>query len=122
MRILNFSFPGIGKCLRKTLFKTGDASSCDNYRPISILPTLSKIIEKHVHDELMSHLNNFDLFHKTQSGFRKKYSTESALVYMRETWLSAINEGKMVGALLVDFKKAFDHVDHDILIKKNLDI
>jgi hypothetical protein len=117
--ILQSSFPNLWKSAKvKPLFKSGDKDSINNYRPISILPTVSKIIEKHVHDAFMCHINNFNLFHNTQSGFRKQHSTETALAYLRETWLRAINEGKVIGALLVDFKKAFDLVDHNILIKK----
>ena len=119
MSILQASFPNTWKTAKvKPLFKKGDETLVDNYRPISILPTLSKLIEKHVHDAMISHLNNFNLLHNTQSGFRRNHSTESALLHLRENWLNAVNDGKMVGTLLVDFKKAFDLVDHDVLMKK----
>ena len=52
------------------------------------------------------------------SGFRPKHSTESALILMIDFWLKAINEGKIIGCVLVDFRKAFDLVDHHILLKK----
>ena len=58
------------------IFKTGDKDSVNNYRPISILPTLSKIIEKWIATKLMSYLNKYQLLHKKQSGFRKNHSTE----------------------------------------------
>ena len=86
--------------------------------PISILPTLSKIIEK-IH--LMSYLNKYQLLHKNQSGLRKNHSTESALILMTDTWLKAINEGKLVGCAMIDFRKAFALVDHKLLHNK-LDI
>ncbi|MCU7801059.1 MAG: hypothetical protein KZQ70_13205, partial [gamma proteobacterium symbiont of Lucinoma myriamae] len=90
------------------VFKKGSCDDANNYRPISILPTLSKILEKHVHDSLMQHLNANELLHKTQSGFRPKHSCETALVGMVDYWLDALDNGKLVGVLLVDFKKAFD--------------
>ena len=102
----------------KPLFKSGTKSDVNNYRPISILPTISKLIEKWVNNQFLEYLNTFDLLHKSQSGFRPKYSTESALVQMVDSWLEAINSGKLIGCVLVDFRKAFDLVDHKILLKK----
>ena len=93
-------------------------SDVNNYRPISILPVLSKILEKHVHDSLMEFLNSHELLHKTQSGFRPKYSCEPALTYMIDSWLKAINDDDIAGVVMVDFKKAFDLVDHNLLINK----
>ena len=63
-------------------------------------------------------LDNFNLLHKSQSGFRPRHSTESALILMIDSWLKAINEGKIVGCVLIDFRKAFDLVDHKILPNK----
>ena len=82
------------------------------------MPTLSKLIEKWVERQFSQYLNDFNLLHKSQSGFRPKHSTESALIRMTDSWLKAINEGNMVGCVLVDFRKAFDLVDHKILLKK----
>ena len=79
---------------------------------------LSKILEKHIHDSLMEFLNCFNLLHTTQSGFRPGHSCETALVGMIDRWLRAINEDSMVGVVMVDFKKAFDLVDHNLLLKK----
>ena len=100
------------------IFKTGDKDNVNNYRPISILPTLSKIIEKWTASKLMSYLDKYKLLHKNQSGFRKNHSTESALILMTDTWLKAINEGKLVGCAMIDFRKAFDLVDHNLLLNK----
>ena len=100
------------------LHKGGAKNELNNYRPISILPTLSKLLEKFIQTHLMSYLNFFSIIHPTQSGFRPGHSTESALILMTEKWLKAINEGKMVGAVMVDFRKAFDLVDHKLLLEK----
>ena len=100
------------------LYKGGAKDDINNYRPISILPTLSKLIEKVIQKHLMAYLNSFDVLHKYQSGFRSGHSTETALILMTEGWLKAINEGKFVGTIMVDFRKAFDLVDHDLLLKK----
>ena len=57
-------------------------------------------------------------FIKTKSGFRKNYSTESALIFITDTWLKAINERKLVGCAMIDYRKAFDLVDHELLLRK----
>ena len=90
----------------------------NNYRPISILPTLSKVIEKWIEIKLMSYLDDYSLLHKNQSGFRKGHSTESALICMTDSWLKTINEGKLVGCAIIDFWKALDLVDHQLVLKK----
>ena len=100
------------------LFKRGAKYDINNYRPISILPTLSKRIEKFMQKHLMNYLNTFDVLHKFQSGFRSGHSTETALTLMTERWLKAINDGNIVGTIMIDFRKAFDLVDHELLIHK----
>ena len=79
---------------------------------------LSKPLEKHVHNHLLNHLERNKLLSPTQSGFRPKHSCQTALTKMCENWLSAINNSEMVGAVFLDFKKAFDTVNHSILINK----
>ena len=66
----------------------------------------------------MDFLTSYNLLHKTQSGFRPAHSCETALLNMINKWLDAINNGSTVGAVMIDFKKAFDLVDHNILLKK----
>ena len=73
---------------------------------ISILSTLSKIIEKWTHVKLMSYLNQHQLLTQKQSGFRSGHSTETALTHMTDNWLHAINDGNIVGCIFVDFRKA----------------
>ena len=102
----------------KPLFKSGAKDDKNNYRPISILPTVSKLIEKWVENKLSEYSNEYDLLHQSQSGFRSNHSTESAIVRMIDSWLKAVNDGKLTGCVMVDFRKAFDLVDHKILLNK----
>ncbi|MES9881480.1 MAG: reverse transcriptase family protein, partial [Sedimenticola sp.] len=113
------TFPDVWKNAKVSpLLKSGAKDEVNNYRPISILPTLSKLIEKFVNVHLTAFLTQHNLLHKSQSGFRCNHSTESALLLMIEQWLSAINNGDCVGCVMVDFRKAFDMVDHEILLQK----
>ena len=100
------------------IHKGGENSNPSNYRPISILPTISKIIEKHVNKHLMAFLSKYKLLHENQSGFRPKHSCQTALVKLIDDWMECIDKGDMVGALFIDFRKAFDLVDHKILLHK----
>ena len=100
------------------VYKGGTKSDPSNYRPISILPTVSKIFEKHINTHLMGFLNKYKLLHESQSGFRHKHSCQTALVKLIDSWTECIDRGDMIGALFLDFRKAFDLVDHSILVKK----
>lgn len=100
------------------IHKGGDKNDPSNYRPISILPTISKIFEKHVNQHLMGYLNKHKLIHESQSGFRRKHSCQTALVKLVDQWLSCIDKGDLIGTLFIDFRKAFDLVDHCLLINK----
>ena len=100
------------------LHKNGPCDDVNNYRPISVLPVLSKILERHVHISLMNYLNEHNLLHPTQSGLRSAHSCETALVNMIDRWLHSLDNGQLIGVVLVDFKKAFDLVDHKILLEK----
>jgi hypothetical protein len=95
-----------------------DSSKLENYRPISLLSVLSKPFEKHIYKATLQHLTQNDLIIDSQSGFRQKHSCHSALTKIIDNWHLNINNGKMCGAVFVDFKKAFDMIDHDILILK----
>ena len=99
-------------------FKSGSTQNCDNYRPISILCSLSKIIETHVHDSFMDFLNNFNLLCHCQSGFRISHSCVTCLAKLTNDWFIAMNKGQLTGSVTVDFRKAFDMTSHSILLKK----
>ena len=100
------------------LHKNGPKDDTNNYRPISVLPVVSKLLEKHVHDSLMMYLSSNSLLHSTQSGFRPNHSCETSLLQMINRWLNAINSSQMIGMVMIDFRKAFDLVDHTLLLKK----
>ena len=98
--------------------KSKDISELNNFRPISLLSVLSKPFERHIHKNLMEYLEKHSLFYTFQSGFRPHHSCQSALTHQCDTWLSAVNQHKLTGAVFLDLKKAFDLVNHEILAKK----
>ena len=100
------------------IFKSENRQKCENYRPISILPIISKIFEKEVFDQLYEHLSQNLLLSKYQSGFRPKHSTMSALIQMCDHWLENMDNGMLNGVVFLDIRKAFDSIDHSILLKK----
>ena len=100
------------------IYKTGNREDPNNYRPISILPSISKIFERHIASQLLNFFKTTDILHKTQSGFRQNHSCQTALIHMINTWLNDIDSGKYVGAVFLDLRKAFDLVDHEILLHK----
>ena len=87
-----------------------------NYRPVSLLPCVSKIYERLIASQLTDFLN--PIFSKYLCGFRKNYSTESALLNMIRNWQNAISKSSKVGAILMDLSKAFDCLPHDLLVAK----
>ena len=112
-------FPTAWKMARVScIFKKGSKRDCSNYRPISLLSIPSKVVENFICHHVNTHLENFNLLNEHQWGFRKARSTEDLLLYLTETWQAALDQKKVVGILLIDFKKAFDTVSHPILLKK----
>lgn len=100
------------------LFKKGDRNNMSNYRPVSILPVLSKALEKLILKRLTNFERKFQLLHDSQYGFRKGFSTEYALMAQKEYIYQQFEQGNVVLGLFVDFTKAFDHINHKLLIEK----
>ncbi len=100
------------------LYKKGDRSQEGNYRPVSILPIVSKVFERLVHDQLYQYLCNNSLIYEFQSGFRPMFSTDTALTYLGDKIRFNMDKGLFTGVVLLDLQKAFDTVDHSILISK----
>ena len=119
LSITSSQFPDLWKKSVVTpIFKSGDKNQVSNYRPISILPALSKVLEKVVTEQLVEHLESNQLLHPEQFGFRHKHSTESANCYFVDTVKRHLDEGNVVGAVFLDLKKAFDTVCHNTLLSK----
>ena len=100
------------------LFKDGAQDCRDNFRPISVLSILSKVCEKHVAASFMDYLVKTGLLYELQSAFRAGHSTESALISLTDQILFNLDEDKLSGMVFVDFRKAFDVVDHQLLLTK----
>ena len=97
------------------IYKSGNRHNRENYRPISILPVISKILERCVFNQLYNFLNENSLLSKHQFGFRPKNSTLTALIEMCHEFYQNLDDGKLNGAVFLDIRKAFDSVDHKIL-------
>ena len=101
------------------LFKgEGDRSSVSNYRPISLLPTLSKIFERIICESLTEHLEKNHLLFDYQFGFRKKRNTTLAILDFVNKITDAIDNGNTAAGIFLDLSKAFDSVNHNILLDK----
>ena len=94
--------------------KSGSHREIENYRPISVIPAVSKVIEKIVHRQISEYIEENDC----QFGFRKKHSTELAASLFIDTIKSKTNEGKIVGTVFIDLSKAFDTISHAKLLQK----
>ena len=113
------TFPTACKIAKlKLLYKKGSKTEPKNYRPISLLPLISKIFEKIVHDQTQNFINENEFFYHYQSGFRKNYSTNSCLSYLQDKILKGFDSNLLTGMILIDLQKAFDTIDHKILLDK----
>ena len=100
------------------VFKSGNKESMNNYRPISLLSCFSKIIEKIVGSRLTAFLDTNNLISKAQYGFRKKHSTIHPLIHFIDHVSTALDKKEHTLAIFCDLRKAFDTVNHQILISK----
>ena len=100
------------------IYKAGDPMAISNYRPVSILPIFSKLLERLMYNRLISFIDNNKLLYKYQFGFREGHGTNMALITLMDKIYSAIDKEELVVGVFLDFKKAFDTVNHDILQSK----
>ena len=102
----------------KPLYKKGTKTNPKNFRPISLLPIVSKIIEKGMHNQTMEYLMHNNILYKCQSCFLNKHSTDTSLSYLTDKILTDVDSGLLTRMILIDLQKAFDTINHAILLKK----
>ena len=112
-------FPSLMKLAKVIpIFKAGSKLDVNNYRPISLLPILSKLLEKLMHKRLYSFLDINDVIYSSQFGFQKNKSTLHSLIEIVEQIRQSMDNGNYGCGIFLDLKKAFDTVNHDILLQK----
>ena len=112
-------FPDALKVAKVTpIYKKGRKDLAGNYRPISVLPILGKIFEKIINNRVIDYLEANNILFQHQYGFRKKHSTKLSLINLTNTLLKYIDEGRTTVGIFIDFQKAFDTINHSILLKK----
>ena len=113
------AFPTKWKVAKVTpLHKDGPRNDRNNYRPISVLSVFSKILEKHVARSFINFLRDNKLLYKYQSAFRGNHSTETALIRLTDQILFNMDNDEITALVFLDFRKAFDVINHDLLLKK----
>jgi hypothetical protein len=124
MHIINLSLiQGIFPCELKLanlipIFKSGDSEIAGNYRPVSLLTTFSKIFERIFYNRLIKFFQKYKILYDMQFGFRVKRSTEMAITMLLDKIINALEKGRFVIGIFLDFSKAFDTVNHKILLSK----
>ena len=117
--LINGIFPDKLKIAKVVpIFKKGDCALTNNYRPISLLPAISKVIEKIIYNQLSLYFESNKLFFDSQYGFRPNHSTEQATLELTDRIISAMDNNDVPIGIFLDLSKAFDTIDHAILLKK----
>lgn len=100
------------------VYKNEDESLFSNYRPVAVLPCFSKILERIMYNRLISFIEKHNILYSKQFGFRKNHSTETAIIDLIAKLTDAIDKNKLTAGIFLDLSKAFDTVNHSILITK----
>ena len=117
--LLTGIFPDSLKCAKVVpVFKKDSPHQLGNYRPISLLPALSKVFEKIAYEQTYEYLSDKKLLYKSQYGFRKNHSTELAAMEVTDTIFKYLDNKKLPIAIFIDLSKAFDTIDHETLLFK----
>ena len=112
-------FPSTWKCAKVIpLHKKDERTNPKNFRPVALLPILSKILERAIFQQFTEYLESNCILHPSHHGFRSAHSTCTALLQMYDTWTEAQAEGELSAVIMLDMSAAFDVVDHDILLNK----
>ena len=119
LSVMNGVFSDILKSANvEPLFKKEDSVLCSNYRPVPLLCTLSKMLEKIMYNRVIDFLNEHEILFKYQFGFRKSYSNYLAITVLIDKLVKLVENGDYVVGVFLDFSKAFDTVAHEILLTK----
>ena len=98
------------------VLKSGDKTNMRNYRPVSVLPTISKVFERLMQNQIISHIDKH--LSPYLCGYRKGYSAQHALISLIEKWKTSLDKGGYAGAIMMYLSKAFDTLNHELLIAK----
>ena len=96
--------------------KNGAKRDLNNYCPISVISVVAKVFERIIHDQFYHYLTSNELLTNCQSGFQAKHNTVTSLLETTNKWSINIDNGLLNGVVFIDLKKAFDTIDHAILL------
>ena len=124
LRIINASFVSecVPRCWKQAivipLYKKDDPSVASNFRPITLVPVISKIVERLVHEQLTTYLRDYHIFSEDQHGFLAKHSTSTALLTVTDEILNSMDRSEVSLLTLIDLSRCFDVISHDMLLTK----